>query len=132
MNDYQKQRFADSISQALFGTISDKTIAIFGYAFKKDTGDTRESPAITVIKCLLQENALVNVYDPKVDSKQIIDDLLAVCPEKKGLCVDHLIAFAMANIYSCRKRAHLLVCQRCSTFCSCNCCLHGVGRVYEA
>lgn len=66
MNEYQKSRFAARIVERLFNTITDKHIAIFGFAFKKNTGDTRESPAIYVCKYLLEEGANLHIYDPKV------------------------------------------------------------------
>lgn len=65
MNDYQNKRFVSKIVQSLFNTIAGKKIAIFGFAFKADTGDTRESPAIYISKLLLEEKALVSIYDPK-------------------------------------------------------------------
>ena len=66
MNEYQKTRFGQRIVSAMFNTISDKHIAILGFAFKKNTGDTRESPAIYVAKHLLEEGAYLHIYDPKV------------------------------------------------------------------
>ncbi|XP_055909547.1 UDP-glucose 6-dehydrogenase [Eupeodes corollae] len=75
MNEYQKSRFSQKIIECLFNTVSDKRISIFGFAFKKDTGDTRETPAITVCKTLLEEGAKLDIYDPKVEPEQIIDDL---------------------------------------------------------
>jgi len=66
MNDYQKRRFAHKIVHAMFNTITGKKLAIFGFAFKKDTGDTRESSAAYVMRDLLDENAILAVYDPKV------------------------------------------------------------------
>jgi UDPglucose 6-dehydrogenase len=65
-NDWQKRRFAERIVGALNNTAADKRIAVFGFAFKKDTNDTRESPAIAVCRHLLDERARVIVYDPKV------------------------------------------------------------------
>jgi UDPglucose 6-dehydrogenase len=59
-------RFAKRIVSSLFNTVSDKKIAILGFAFKKDTGDTRESPAIYVAKYLLEEGANLQIFDPKV------------------------------------------------------------------
>lgn len=55
--------------------MSDKRISIFGFAFKKNTGDTRETAAITVCKILLEEGAKLEIYDPKVEPEQIINDL---------------------------------------------------------
>lgn len=66
MNDWQKHRFTDRVVRALFNTVSGKKIAIWGFAFKKDTNDTRESPAISVCQQLLQERAVLQIYDPKV------------------------------------------------------------------
>jgi UDPglucose 6-dehydrogenase len=75
MNDYQKRRFAQTIIRSLFNTISGKKIAVLGWAFKKDTGDTRETAAVFVAKDLLEERAMLNVYDPKVTESQIFMDL---------------------------------------------------------
>ncbi len=66
MNDYQKQRFVELVISAMFNTISKKKIAIYGFAFKKDTGDTRETPAIDVCKGLMADGAHLHIYDPKV------------------------------------------------------------------
>lgn len=71
MNDWQKHRFAARIVRSLFNTVADKKIAVLGFAFKKDTNDTRESPAITVCRDLLAEQARVTVYDPKVSAHEI-------------------------------------------------------------
>lgn len=75
MNDYQKRRFASNIVNTLFNTVSGKKIAILGWAFKKDTNDTRESAAIYVTDMLLNELANVSVYDPKVPTSSIYADL---------------------------------------------------------
>jgi len=75
MNDYQKKRFSKRIIESLFNTVSGKKIAILGFAFKKDTNDTRESPAIYVCRDLLAERAHLAVYDPKVPADQILSAL---------------------------------------------------------
>lgn len=75
MNNYQRRRFANRIIKKLFGTVTGKVIAIYGFAFKKDTGDTRESSSIYVTKYLLEEEARIVIYDPKVDPQQIRFDL---------------------------------------------------------
>ncbi|MDR5590590.1 UDP-glucose 6-dehydrogenase [Christiangramia sp. SM2212] len=75
MNDHQKRRFAANIVKTLYNTVSGKKIAILGWAFKKDTNDTRESAAIYVVDYLLNEQAEVVVYDPKVKPEQIYADL---------------------------------------------------------
>ena len=76
MNDHQKRRFANNIVQTLYNTVSGKKIAFLGWAFKKDTNDTRESAAIQVADYLLNEQANISVFDPQVSEKQIFDDLL--------------------------------------------------------
>lgn len=75
MNDYQKRRFSRRIISAMFNTVSDKKIAVLGFAFKKDTNDTRESAAIYICKDLLEEQANLAIYDPKVEVAQIQKDL---------------------------------------------------------
>ena len=76
MNDWQKHRFAGKIVRSLFNTVADKKIAVLGFAFKKDTNDTRESAAIAVCRDLLAEQAKVIVYDPKVPADEIRHDIL--------------------------------------------------------
>ena len=75
MNEYQKERFVRRILETMFNTVSGKKIAILGYAFKKDTNDTRESPAIAICRRLLEEKAHLAIYDPKVSKQAIIDSL---------------------------------------------------------
>lgn len=75
MNDHQKERFSDNIIKTLYNTVNGKNIAFLGWAFKKDTNDTRESAAIYVADHLLDEEAFITVYDPKVSAEQIYKDL---------------------------------------------------------
>jgi len=75
MNNHQKQRFSDRIVSTLFNTVSGKKIAFLGWAFKKDTNDTRESASIKVADNLLNEQANISVYDPKVVKERIYADL---------------------------------------------------------
>lgn len=75
MNDHQKRRFAKNIISTLYNTVSGKKITFLGWAFKKDTNDTRESAAIYVADDLLSEQAQIAIYDPKVEAKQIHFDL---------------------------------------------------------
>jgi UDPglucose 6-dehydrogenase len=65
INSYQQRRFANLIITNMFNTVVGKKIAIFGFAFKADTGDTRESPAIQVCRALLEERADLAIHDPK-------------------------------------------------------------------
>jgi UDPglucose 6-dehydrogenase len=76
LNDWQKSRFVEKIVRTLFNTVNGKRIAILGFAFKKDTNDTRESPAIHVCRDLLREHARIAIYDPRVSSETIRQDLL--------------------------------------------------------
>lgn len=78
INDWQKSRFVEKIVRTLFNTVSGKRIAVLGFAFKKDTNDTRESAAIKVVRDLLIENAHVALYDPRVTKETIHRDLLEV------------------------------------------------------
>ncbi len=80
MNEYQKARFSKRVVDTLFNTITGKRIAVLGFAFKADTGDTRESAAITLIKNFQNEKAFINVYDPQVPHSQIWADLQEVNP----------------------------------------------------
>lgn len=75
MNDHQKRRFAKNIIKTLYNTVSGKKITFLGWAFKKDTNDTRESAAIYVADDLLSEQAHISVFDPKVEEEQIQFDL---------------------------------------------------------
>lgn len=73
MNEYQKKRFTGMIVKEMFNTIAGKKITLFGFAFKADTGDTRESPAIDISKYLLDERAILTISDPKALNNAKID-----------------------------------------------------------
>lgn len=75
MNDHQKKRFSDRIVKTLYNTVAGKKITFLGWAFKKDTNDTRESAAIYIADDLINEQARICVYDPKVNQKKILADL---------------------------------------------------------
>lgn len=75
INNYQKRRFAEKIVTNLFNTVAGKKIAFLGWAFKKDTNDTRETPAMYVADYLLEETARITVYDPKVNHLQMLSDV---------------------------------------------------------
>ena len=84
INNYQKSRFARKIINNLFKTVNDKKISILGWAFKKNTNDSRESAAIYVCDQLIDEGAIVNIYDPKIKKYQIESDLINLW-ESKGI-----------------------------------------------
>ena len=75
LNYWHQNRISRLIVKKLFGTLSDKKIAILGFAFKANTNDTRESAAIQICRDLLEEGAILSIHDPKVSKKQIIKDL---------------------------------------------------------
>jgi UDPglucose 6-dehydrogenase len=75
MNEYQKKRFYERIVKNMFHTITGKNICVLGFAFKKDTADTRESAAITLVHYLLSEGANISIYDPQVPHAIIYKEL---------------------------------------------------------
>ena len=115
MNDYQKKRFSTRIVRTMFHTVSDKQIAIWGFAFKKDTNDTRESAAIYVCRDLLEEGARLMVYDPRVSEKQIRQDLMNVFKNSAGEVSERCRALIEKNVqvvkdgYTASNSAHAIV-----------------------
>lgn len=105
INDYQKSRFVEKIVRTLFNTVSGKRIAILGFAFKKDTNDTRESAAIHIVRDLLIENAHVAVYDPRVSIQTIHRDLLEVGISQQTIDSNLEI---VADPYTAAENAHAL------------------------
>ena len=97
LNDYQKHRFARKIITTLFNTVNGKKIAFLGWAFKKDTNDTRESAAIYVANHLLEDGANIHVYDPKVSEAKIKADLSYLW-ELNGV-TDARIAQKLAQVF---------------------------------
>jgi UDPglucose 6-dehydrogenase len=87
MNDWQKRRFGQRIIKALYNSAAGKQIAVLGFAFKKDTNDTRESPAIALCKDLIAERAKVIVYDPKVPASVIRTEVLGADVENPLLVI---------------------------------------------
>lgn len=75
LNAWQQHRIARLVVNKLFGTVTGKRLAILGFAFKADTNDTREAPAIRICSDLLEEGAELAIYDPKVPEVQIATDL---------------------------------------------------------
>lgn len=75
LNQIRTQSFVNEIVSSMFGTVTGKKIAVFGFAFKKDTSDTRESAAISVCSQLGEEGAVLRIFDPRVSRAQILEDL---------------------------------------------------------
>jgi UDPglucose 6-dehydrogenase len=84
LNTWQQHRVSRHIVQTLFGTVTGKRIAILGFAFKADTNDTRESPAIRICRDLLEEGAEIAIYDPKVREDRIQAELAQVTTASKA------------------------------------------------
>ncbi|WP_394676748.1 nucleotide sugar dehydrogenase [uncultured Sphingobacterium sp.] len=104
LNDHQKSRFAEKIIQTMYNTVNGKKIAFLGWAFKKDTNDTRESAAIYVADHLLEEEANVVVYDPKVSAEQIYRDLDYLGTRTSG--ENRRLVTVVNNPYDALKEAH--------------------------
>lgn len=79
LNDYQKKRFSEKMVSKMFNTVTGKKLAIFGFAFKKDTGDVRESPSMFVVRDLMAEGAKIHVYDPQVDREDMFSEMSYTC-----------------------------------------------------
>ena len=71
LNEWQKKRISKLIIETFFGTVSSKKLTLLGFAFKSNTNDTRESPAITIAKDLLENGADLCIHDPQVSESQI-------------------------------------------------------------
>ncbi len=98
LNDYQQQRFVENIVEKMFATVTGKKIAVLGFAFKPDTGDTRDAPAIYVCKKLLEEKAQLSIVDPE-----------ALENARKDLAgIDQDVEYGN-NVYKAAKGAHAIV-----------------------
>ena len=106
MNDHQKRRFSNKIVQTLYNTVADKKIALLGWAFKKDTNDTRESAAIYVADDLINEEARITVYDPKVSFSKILSDLDYLESRTPAKNKEHIAAATTA--YEACQNAHAI------------------------
>ena len=75
LNTWQQHRISRLVVEKLFGTVTGKRLAVLGFAFKADTNDTREAPAIRICADLLEEGAQLAIHDPKVETAQMARDL---------------------------------------------------------
>ena len=110
-------------------------IAVLGFAFKADTGDTRESAAITLIKDFQSERAFVNIYDPQVEEEQIWNDLSEASPlipiESSMFLRGRFGLVLIAFIYRSQETGdHLPLCDRGVQERGSCCDRHGVERVF--
>ncbi|RDW87235.1 UDP-glucose 6-dehydrogenase [Coleophoma crateriformis] len=85
INEYQKDRFSRRIVECLHHSLTNKRIAILGFAFKKDTGDVRESAAISIVNDLVSEGGSIAIYDPKAPDENIWYELESISPDIKRL-----------------------------------------------
>jgi UDPglucose 6-dehydrogenase len=124
INEWQKTRFVKRIISAMFNTLADKQITIFGFSFKADTGDTRETPALSICRQLVDEHANVIISDPESldNAKKDLEDIKSrICFEKdpyKASCNSHAIIFLtdwkeykyldFSKIVSCMKKPAFL------------------------
>lgn len=106
INDWQKTRFVQRMIRTMFNTIAGKRIAVLGFAFKKDTNDTRESAAIDVCRALLAEHAKIAIYDPKVSADEIFNDLAAATGKSRAELEARVIV--ESDVYAATEGAHAL------------------------
>lgn len=106
INSWQKSRFVQRMIGRMFNTIAGKRIALLGFAFKKDTDDTRESAAIDVCRALLLEHGNLAIYDPKVSPESILAEL----QRATGFTREQLNSrvTCAANAYDAAANAHAL------------------------
>lgn len=106
MNDYQKRRFATNFVHSMFNTVSGKKIAMLDWAFRKNTNDIRESAAICIADQLLDDQAQICVYDPKVPAKRMYADLN--CLQTRSIEENRRLQFVENNPYSACNDAHAI------------------------
>uniref|UniRef100_A0A8C8IP21 UDP-glucose 6-dehydrogenase n=1 Tax=Oncorhynchus tshawytscha TaxID=74940 RepID=A0A8C8IP21_ONCTS len=112
INDYQRKRFSSRIINCLFNTVTDKKIALLGFAFKKNTGDTRESSSIYISRYLLEEGACLHIYDPKVKAEQIMQDLTKPTPSERHdtATVSRLVTIVTDPYKACENAHAIVIC----------------------
>ena len=93
INYWQQERISSIVIKSLFGTLANKRLAIFGFSFKANTNDTRESPSISIAKNLLKEGVELNFYDPRVKKEQILREFVGEeYKEKVFVCESEICA----------------------------------------
>lgn len=134
MNDYQRTRAAHRIVKCLHSTVDNKRLAIFGFAFKANTGDTRESSAKYICLQLLEESAKLRVYDPKVPHDKIRQDLNVCNRRSKQVDKDHNHNNLADSVevfddpYECTQECHaIIICTDWSEFAH-----YDYSRIYQS
>ncbi|PRP79287.1 UDP-glucose dehydrogenase [Planoprotostelium fungivorum] len=110
INDYQKVRFVKRIISRMFDTVTHKKIAVLGFAFKKNTGDTRETAAATVVRLLAQDNANVFVYDPKVKEDSMLFELRQGVSEQEFQQIQKKITHSKSVLEACSGADAVVIC----------------------
>lgn len=115
MNVMQRNRFARKVIDRFGGNLHGRKIACLGFAFKKDTGDTRESLAADVVRLLMEERPMeIAIYDPYCQEEDILRELevvLGTHTEKNS------VVKVLADPYLACSQAHaVLVLTDCDQF----------------
>jgi len=110
MNDYQKSRFVKRIISRMFDTVTNKKIAILGFAFKKQTGDTRETAAAAVVRALAEDGAYLHVYDPKVKSDTMFWELQQGTTDAQFANIKKRVTLSNSVIEACTNADALAIC----------------------
>jgi UDPglucose 6-dehydrogenase len=108
MNNFQRERFAHDIVHTMFDTLIDKKVAVFGFAFKADTGDTRESSSIYICDMLLAEGAKLRIYDPKVTEDKMHSELRHLNPQTTPELLNGKVE-VFKDPYKCSEETHALI-----------------------
>lgn len=111
INDFQKKRFSEKVVHKMFSTVTGKKMAMLGYAFKKDTGDVRETPSMFVVKDLILEEAKVHIYDPKVKRSDMLREFDVTCGINYDTTpkLDQLVVTATDPYEACQGAHALLI-----------------------
>ncbi|EFQ33788.1 nucleotide sugar dehydrogenase [Colletotrichum graminicola M1.001] len=111
MNEYQRDRFTRRVVKCLNNTLTGKKVTMLGYAFKKNTSDTRESPALEIIRTLLDEEPReMAVFDPCCNPLVIRDEIRRLCGGKSPLKEDGGPLTVCGNVYdACRGSNAVLI-----------------------
>jgi len=111
INDLQRARFSKTVISAMYNTVARKKICMFGFAFKKDTGDTRETASMYIGKDLIEERAQLSIYDPEVSKEQMMMDLnecVASHIKENPPCVEEHVTYE-TDPYEAAKGAHAII-----------------------
>jgi len=107
INDWQKARFVRQIVSTMFNTVAGKRIVVLGFAFKKDTNDTRASAAIDVCRDLLSERADLAIVDPRVPERAVLADLERATGRSREDLLEHVVC--TSDAYAAAEGAHAVV-----------------------